>query len=150
MQPNLAVDPGLVYDLSITDYLNFICASDHDRNLLRFFFNQSSYTCPETFNIENYNYPSITVTNRGMNPLNVTRTVTNVGSPGTYVVETHAPEEFNVLVRPSSLSFETVGEKKSFKVILQATGYPSHGFPIFGNLTWTDGKHRVTSPIVVL
>ncbi|KAJ1386920.1 Peptidase S8/S53 domain [Sesbania bispinosa] len=149
IRPNLAMDPGLVYNLSTIDYLNFICASGHDQNILKFF-NHSSFTCPESYNIENFNYASITVTNRGMNPINVTRTVTNVGPPSTYIVETHSPKEFKVLVQPSSLTFMTIREKKTFQVILQAISWPPHGFPIFGNLTWTNGKHRVTSPIVVL
>ncbi|XP_045832024.1 subtilisin-like protease Glyma18g48580 [Trifolium pratense] len=149
IQPNLAMDPGLVYDLTTTDYLNFICASGHNQNLLKFF-NNNSYTCPESYNIENLNYPSITVTNRGLNPINVTRTVTNVGSPSTYIVETGQLEEFKVHVQPSSLTFKKIGEKKTFQVIMEAIGWPHHGFPVFGKLTWTNGKRKVTSPIVVL
>ncbi|KAK7394579.1 hypothetical protein VNO78_15111 [Psophocarpus tetragonolobus] len=30
VRPDLAVDPGLVYDLGLTDYLNFLCASGYD------------------------------------------------------------------------------------------------------------------------
>lgn len=143
------MDPGLVYDLTTSDYLDFICASDHDHNVLQFF-NYSSYTCPESYNIENLNYPSITVTNRGTNPINVTRTVTNVGSPSTYVVLTQPLEDFKVNVQPRSLTFKKIGEKKSFHVILEATRMPRNGFPIFGKLTWTNGKNRVTSPIIVM
>ncbi|RHN57338.1 putative tripeptidyl-peptidase II [Medicago truncatula] len=149
IQPNLAMDPGLVYDISTTDYLNFICVFGHNHNLLKFF-NYNSYICPEFYNIENLNYPSITVYNRGPNLINVTRTVTNVGSPSTYVVEIQQLEEFKVHVQPSSLTFKEIGEKKTFQVILEAIGMPPHGFPVFGKLTWTNGNHRVTSPIVVL
>ncbi|KAE9596247.1 hypothetical protein Lal_00048755 [Lupinus albus] len=151
IQPNLAIDPGLVYDLSTTDYLNFLCASGYSRALLKLFANlKLSYTCPKSYNIEDFNYPSITVTHRQTNPINVTRTVTNVGPPSTYNVKTHILEGFNVLVQPSSLTFKNTGEKKTFQLILQPRGVPRHGFPIFGNLSWTDGKHRVTSPIIVL
>ncbi|XP_014504298.1 subtilisin-like protease Glyma18g48580 [Vigna radiata var. radiata] len=150
IQPNHAMDPGLVYDMRKRDYLNFICAHDHSQNFLRYF-SSISYNCPESYNIENLNYPSITVANRGLNPINVTRTVTNVGTPtSTYVVKANITEGFKVLVQPSSLSFKTIGEKKTFRVILQATSWPSNGFPVFGNLSWTDGNHTVTSPIVVL
>ncbi|XP_020202601.1 subtilisin-like protease Glyma18g48580 [Cajanus cajan] len=150
IRPNLAMDPGLVYDMRTRDYLNFICAHDHNQYLLKYF-NRSSYNCPKSYNIENLNYPSITVANRGMNPINVTRTVTNVGTPtSTYVVRANVSDGFEVVVRPSSLTFKTIGEKKSFRVILLATSVPSHGFPVFGNLSWTDGNHTVTSPIVVL
>ncbi|KAL2316998.1 hypothetical protein Fmac_030874 [Flemingia macrophylla] len=150
IRPNLAMEPGLVYDMRTRDYLNFICAHDHNQYLLKYF-NRSSYTCPKSYSIENLNYPSITVANRGMNPINVTRTVTNVGTATSkYVVSANVSDGFNVFVRPSSLTFKTIGEKKSFRVIFLATSAPSHGFPVFGNLSWTDGKHTVTSPIVVL
>ncbi|RDY01852.1 Subtilisin-like protease, partial [Mucuna pruriens] len=150
IQPNLAMDPGLVYDMRTRDYLNFICAHENNQFLLKYF-NHNSYNCPKSYNIENLNYPSITVANRGMNPINVSRTVTNVGTPtSTYVVRANVLEGFKVLVHPSSLTFNTIGEKKRFRVILHATSVPSHGFPVFGNLSWTDGNHTVTSPIIVL
>ncbi|XP_027329514.1 subtilisin-like protease Glyma18g48580 [Abrus precatorius] len=151
IQPNLAIDPGLVYDLSTNDYSNFLCASGYDQALLKLFANlKLSYTCPKSFKIEDFNYPSITVHHPGSNIVNVTRTVTNVGPPSTYVVNTHGPKGIKVVVLPSSLSFKRSGEKKRFQVILQATSVTTRGFPLFGNFSWTDGKHRVTSPIVVL
>ncbi|KAK7320538.1 hypothetical protein VNO77_30097 [Canavalia gladiata] len=60
------------------------------------------------------------------------------------------PEGIEVSVQPSSLTFTKTGEKKRFQVILKKIGMPPHGFPSFGNLSWTDGNRRVTSPIVVL
>lgn len=151
IQPNLAIDPGLVYDLSTIDYLNFLCASGYTQALLKLFGSLNfSYTCPKSYRIEDFNYPAITVHHPGSKPINVTRTVTNVGPPGTYVVNTHGPKGIKVIVQPSSLSFKKIGEKKKFQVIVQAIGVPRQGFPLFGNLSWTDGTHRVTSPIVVL
>ena len=82
-------------------------------------------------------------------PINVIRVVTNVGPPGTYVVNAHGPRGIKVRVLPTSLTFKRTGEKKRFQVILQAIAVP-HGLPLFGKLTWTDGKHNVTSPITVL
>ncbi|CAI8583085.1 unnamed protein product [Vicia faba] len=149
IQPNLAMDPGLVYDLNTTDYLNFICTSTHNQNLLKFF-NKTSFTCPEYYNIEDLNYPSITVYNRGLNTINITRTVTNVGPPSTYVAQVQHPEEVKVNVQPSPLTFTEIGEKKTFQVILEVTGVPPSGFPVFGNLRWTNGNHIVSSPIVIL
>lgn len=85
----------------------------------------------------------------GSKTISVTRTVTNVGPPSTYVVNTHGPKGIKVLVKPCSLTFKRTGEKKKFQVILQPIG-ARHGLPLFGNLSWTDGRHRVTSPVVVL
>ncbi|KAE9606223.1 putative tripeptidyl-peptidase II [Lupinus albus] len=148
IQPNLAMDPGLIYDLGRIDYLNFLCASGYEKGLK--LFTHHSYTCPKYYNLEDFNYPSITVSYRGTQPINVTRTVTNVGSPTTYVVKSHMLEGFKVVVEPISLTFKKIGQKKTFRVILLGNDVPLHAFPIFGNLSWTDGKHKVTSPIVVL
>eukprot|EP00256_Glycine_max_P023385 XP_003545195.2 subtilisin-like protease Glyma18g48580 [Glycine max] len=150
IQPNLAIDPGLVYDLRTSDYLNFLCASGYNQALLNLFAKlKFPYTCPKSYRIEDFNYPSITVRHSGSKTISVTRTVTNVGPPSTYVVNTHGPKGIKVLVQPCSLTFKRTGEKKKFQVILQPIG-ARHGLPLFGNLSWTDGRHRVTSPVVVL
>ncbi|CAJ1971131.1 unnamed protein product [Sphenostylis stenocarpa] len=150
VQPNLAIDPGLVYDLGTTDYLNFLCASGYTQALLKLFGNfKTSYKCPKSYRIEDLNYPSITVHHPASKPIYVTRIVTNVGPPATYVVNVHGPRGIKVRVQPPSLTFKKTGEKKRFQVILQAITVP-RGFPSFGNLAWTDGKHNVTSPITVL
>nr|KYP39986.1 Subtilisin-like protease [Cajanus cajan] len=151
VQPNHIIHPGLVYNLSTTDYLNFLCASGYNQALLKLFGSlKFSYTCPKHYRIEDFNYPSISVHHPGSKSVNVTRTVTNVGPPSTYVVKVHGPKGIKVIVQPSSLTFKKTGEKKKFQVILQPIGVPRHEFPLFGNLSWTDGNHRVTSPIVVL
>ncbi|CAJ2653657.1 unnamed protein product [Trifolium pratense] len=69
------------------------------------------------------------MTNRGLNTINVTRTVTNDRSPSTYIVETLQLDEFKVLVQPSSLTFKKIGEKKTSQVTMEAIGWPPHGFP---------------------
>ena len=91
IQPNLAMDPGLVYDLHTVDYLNLFCASGYDQGLIRMFNNGKPYTCPMSYNMTEFNYPSITLPNLGANPVTFTRTVKNVGPPSTYFVGTQAP-----------------------------------------------------------
>ncbi|KAL2317000.1 hypothetical protein Fmac_030876 [Flemingia macrophylla] len=151
IQPNSSLHPGLVYDLSTRDYLNFLCALDYVQALLKLLGSlNSSYTCPKSFRIEDLNYPSITVLPPVSKPVIVTRTVTNVGPPSTYVVNTHWSKGIKVIVQPSSLTFKKTGEKKKFQVILKTIGVSRREFPSFGSLSWTDGRHRVTSPIVVL
>nr|KYP39984.1 Subtilisin-like protease [Cajanus cajan] len=150
VRPDLAMHPGLVYDLNTKDYLNFLCASNYDQDLLKYFSSSNvPYTCPKSYRIQDFNYPSITVHHPGSRPVVVTRTVTNVGPPSTYVVNTHWPKGIKVFVQPSSLTFKKTGEKKKFQVILKPMGVAA-GHPLFGNLSWTDGNHTVTSPIVVL
>ncbi|XP_058733997.1 subtilisin-like protease SBT5.4 [Vicia villosa] len=151
VRPNLAVDPGLIYDLNVTDYLNYLCGRGYNSSQLKVFYGKP-YTCPKSFSLVDFNYPSITVVNfKTKRSLNVTRTVTNVGSPSEYRVEIQAPSQFVVTVQPEILRFTHKGEKKEFKVTL--TMKPGSKYPpfyyAFGELIWTDGKHRVVSPLSI-
>ncbi|KAK4275255.1 hypothetical protein QN277_018370 [Acacia crassicarpa] len=149
IQPDLAMDPGLVYDLNTDDYLNFLCAHDYNQTQIMLF-SKSPYSCPEFFTIADFNYPSISVPNlAGYQSVTVTRTLTNVGDLGTYSVHVKAPHAVHVLVEPSLLKFEKAGEKKTFKVILKWIGEDDISDYVFGEIMWSDGKHKVKSPIVV-
>ena len=148
VQPELAMDPGLVYDISIVDYLNFLCASGYDRKLIAALNSNKNFICSGSHRVTDLNYPSITLPNLGLDAENVTRTVTNVGPPSTYVANAYLPG-FKTVVVPNSLTFKKIGEKKSFRVIVQATSVTQLGNYQFGELRWTNGKHIVRSPIVV-
>ncbi|KAL9457245.1 hypothetical protein AB3S75_006316 [Citrus x aurantiifolia] len=150
VQPNLAMDPGLVYDLTVNDYLNFLCALGYNQNVISLFSTNCSYTCPKNaISLVNFNYPSITVPKlSGL--ITVTRRVKNVGSPGTYQARVKTPEGVSVTIAPKSLKFINVGEEKSFKVIIKAKNASVTKDYAFGELIWSDEKqHRVRSPIVV-
>ncbi|XP_057435892.1 subtilisin-like protease Glyma18g48580 [Lotus japonicus] len=147
VQPNSAIDPGLVYDLSIVDYLNFLCASGYDQQTISVL-NNKTFTCSGSHSITDFNYPSITLPNIMSSVVNVTRTVTNVGPPSTYFANVQLPGH-KIVVVPNSLSFKKIGEKKTFQVIVQATSVTRRRKYIFGDLRWTNGRHIVRSPITV-
>ncbi|GAV74779.1 Peptidase_S8 domain-containing protein/PA domain-containing protein/Inhibitor_I9 domain-containing protein, partial [Cephalotus follicularis] len=148
VRPNRAMDPGLVYDLTVDDYLNFLCAHGYNKSQINLF-SGKPYVCPKSFILENFNYPSITIP--GFNrTATVSRTVKNVGSPGTYVASIKAPKGIVVSVSPASLKFEKIGEEKTFDVIFRADSrFKSDSDFVFGHLLWSDGKHYVRSPLVV-
>ncbi|KAJ7947949.1 Subtilisin-like protease [Quillaja saponaria] len=148
VQPNLAMNPGLVYDLTSVDYMNFLCARGYNPKQLKFFFNKP-YHCPKSYNLADFNYPSITVPDLHKEIVNVTRIVTNVGSPGTYKVQVNAPAGVLASVEPSFLTFKKLGEKKKFMVSFKAKVNGKPADYAFGDLVWSDGKHNVRSPIVV-
>ncbi|KAF7815678.1 subtilisin-like protease [Senna tora] len=150
VRPDLAIDPGLVYDLKPSDYLDFLCGSGYEETLVASFNHEKHYKCPKSYRIEDFNYPTITVSNPGATPITVTRTVTNVGPPSTYSVNVIAPIGVNVVVQPKVLKFSKTLQKKTFRVVLKTMGLSQSGNTTFGELSWTDGKHRVRSPIVVL
>ncbi|KAG9448785.1 hypothetical protein H6P81_008750 [Aristolochia fimbriata] len=147
IRPNRAQDPGLVYDLSTEDYLAFLCNLGYNSSQMAAF--SDEYRCPQKFSVLDLNYPSITVPNL-VKPITITRTLKNVGSPGTYKVRVHRPRGVSASVEPESLTFEKVGEVKSYKVTL-ARKYDKiiRGDYVYGRITWSDGVHYVRSPIVV-
>ncbi|XP_058763582.1 subtilisin-like protease SBT5.4 [Vicia villosa] len=153
VQPNRAVDPGLVYDLNITDYMNYLCNRAYKGSHLSVFY-RKPYTCPKSFSLVDFNYPTITIPNLKIGQsLNVTRTLTNVGPPSTYVVRIAAAREVLVSVEPNVLNFKEKGEKREFRVSLSlrplTTNNNSTGDYVFGRLDWTDGKHHVRSSIAI-
>ncbi|XAR56343.1 Tripeptidyl-peptidase II [Bertholletia excelsa] len=148
LQPNRAMNPGLVYDLTIKDYLKFLCGLGYNQTHIRIFSN-GPFRCPKSINLADFNYPSITV-HKLKGSITLTRKVKNVGSPGTYIAHVEKPLGVSVSVKPRSLRFERVGEEKSFKVILKVAEEANKARNyVFGKLTWSDGKHYVNSPIVV-
>nr|XP_010942695.1 subtilisin-like protease SBT5.3 [Elaeis guineensis] len=147
IRPNRAMDPGLVFDLNFTDYLSFLCAFGYNSTQLAQF--KKGYQCPTTpMNLEDLNYPSIAAPNV-TRTLTVTRTMKNVGSPGTYKVRVEPPYGITVTVKPEILKFDKVGEEKVFEVTLKSQeGSIGRGYQ-FGRLIWSDGKHYVRIPLVV-
>ncbi|KAL7129247.1 hypothetical protein ABFS83_13G052500 [Erythranthe nasuta] len=148
IQPNRAMDPGLVYDLSADDYLNFLCALGYNATQIQQFSKKSqTYKCRDPISLIDFNYPSITVPSL-KGTVTVSRKVKNVGSPGTYKARVRSPRGISIRVEPDSLKFEKEGEEKGFRVTLKAKKSGVRDY-VFGQLTWSDGKHYVRSPIVV-
>nr|CAB3470833.1 unnamed protein product [Digitaria exilis] len=149
--PNRALDPGLVYDMTIVDYLDFLCALGYNATAMEVF-NKGSFVCPSAaMSLHDLNYPSITA--HGLHAGTTTmvrRRVKNVGLPGTYTAAVvKEPEGVHVAVTPAMLVFKEAGEEKEFDVSFTVkdtalvTGYT------FGALVWSDGSHQVRSPLVV-
>lgn len=155
LRPNRAMDPGLVYDMSTEDYLDFLCALGYNQTMIHRFTDEP-HMCRDSLSLLDVNYPSFSVPNfTGTASLN--RRLKNVGSPGTYRAVVHHPLGVAVSVEPSRLTFDKVGDEREFRVTLRA----HRRIPVlvaaanatkeyaFGGLTWTDGNHFVRSPIVV-
>lgn len=147
VQPNTAMDPGLVYDTTIDDYLNSLCALGYNETQISVL-SEGPYQCNKNFSLLNLNYPSITVPNL-KGTVTVTRTLKNVGSPATYIAHVQHPNGVTISVKPNMLKFNHVGEEKSFKVKLKVKQGKTTNAYVFGKLIWSDGKHYVRSPIVV-
>ncbi len=140
IDPNKAVDPGLVYDAGKLDYDAYQCKVN--RASVTTADCAASGTLGETYNL---NLPSITV-GAVVGSVTVTRTVTNVGSASaTYTATAPVLTGFTAVVTPSTFTLAP-GAKQTFTVKLTAAGAVENVWS-FGALTWTDGTHVVRSPV---
>ncbi|XP_042005610.1 subtilisin-like protease SBT5.6 [Salvia splendens] len=147
IQPSLAADPGLVYDASYGDYLLFLCASSGNRL-------DPSFHCPDDDDdvpsASHFNYPSLAIDDLEDGRMRVARVVTNVGpARSTYTVTINQPPGYTVKIAPAVLRFSAVGERQMFNITVTAGGGAVENVYAFGSFVWSDGIHRVRSPIAV-
>ncbi|XP_057444733.1 subtilisin-like protease SBT1.7 [Lotus japonicus] len=148
VDPIPALNPGLIYDLTADDHLNFLCSLNYTPEMIEVVAKRK-YVCDGK--IHYFNYPSFAVIfEAGDNGTQVKqmRTLTNVGATGTYKVsvQTNIPG-IKIRVEPEVLSFG-VKEKKSYTVTFNASGVKPQKTPGFGRLEWFNGKNVVRSPIL--
>ncbi|KAJ4812525.1 Subtilisin-like protease [Rhynchospora pubera] len=153
VDPPRAIDPGLVYDITVDDYLDFLCALNYTQFMIATVAKRANYTCDakKSYAVSYLNYPSFSVVfGNGTTMVKHTRTLTNVGGAGTYKVNTltSGAGDVKVAVNPSELNFKKSGEQQSYTVTFTSSTMPS-GSTEFGRLVWSDGKHVVASPIAI-
>ncbi|KAH6781100.1 hypothetical protein C2S52_012337 [Perilla frutescens var. hirtella] len=152
VDPNRALDPGLIYDATPQDYVDLLCSMNFTQNQIKTI-TRSSYTCSSPS--ADLNYPSfITLYSNGTTygiVQEFRRTVTNVGSDtATYKVRVDAPVGSTVTVYPTTLQFGNKYEKLSYNLTINYKANTT-GAITFGSITWVEqnGGHTVRSPIVV-
>jgi subtilisin family serine protease len=144
IQPNSAMDPGLVFDAGWNDWLAFLCGTTTG---------VSASTCNALSGLgysldpRDLNVASIAIGGM-LASQTVTRKVTNVGSTGaTYTASYTGMTGFDVSIEPSSLTLAP-GERGSFEVTFTSTDASFNTYT-GGQLTWSDGTHTVRIPMVV-
>lgn len=147
-RPVKAADPGLVYDASYTDYLLYLCS-------IGVKIVDKSFKCPKNPPSGlDLNYPSLAVS-KLKGTVTVKRTVTNVGNPNSvYFFSSKPPLGISVEASPNILSFDHVGQKKSFTITVEARSETLESKNnstdyAFGWYSWLDGIYVVRSPIAV-
>jgi hypothetical protein len=149
VNPELAVDPGLVYDLHADDYLPYLCGLGiGDDGATEIAHRPVACATLKPTTEAELNYPSLVV-NLLAHPITVSRTVTNVGKPkSVYTAVVDMPKDVSVTVQPPMLRFTEANEKQSFTVTVRWAGQPTVA-GAEGNLKWVSEDHIVRSPIVV-
>ncbi|KAG6549557.1 hypothetical protein Mapa_008938 [Marchantia paleacea] len=117
IQPTKALQPGLIYDITVQEYVLFLCrmgytTPDINSYAPNFRTCPSSKELPELFDL---NYPSIAISQL-KKYLRLNRRVKNVGpSPKTsYRAVVQAPPGIEVKIVPSLLQFNALNETLSF------------------------------------
>lgn len=150
INPNKARDPGLVYDMGMEDYVHYLCAMNYGSTAINQLLGKITTLCPqkEQLNIQDLNLPSIVIPSL-KNSTIVKRTVSNVGPLfSTYKIIIEPPQGIRIQVNPDILVFNSVVKKISFTITAETRYMVNTGY-YFGSFTWTDGKHKVRSPISV-
>ncbi|XP_057435083.1 CO(2)-response secreted protease [Lotus japonicus] len=157
MTTSASFQPGLVYETSTTDYLNYLCYIGLNVTTIKVISRTvpDSFTCPQDSSadhVSNINYPSIAITNfNGKGAINVSRTVTNVGEEDETVYSpiVDAPSGVNIKLIPEKLQFTKSSKKLSYQVIFSLTSSTSLKEDLFGSIAWSNGKYIVRSPFVL-
>ncbi|XP_055808490.1 subtilisin-like protease SBT3 [Solanum dulcamara] len=155
VDPNRAVDPGLIYDATPQDYVNLLCSMNLTEKQFKTIARSSAkHNCANPS--DDINYPSfiaLYIPNGDYTWLEqkFRRTVTNVG-PGAakYKVKVKAPKNSTVSISPQTLVFEKKNQKQDYTLTIRYKGIAIDQAQS-GSITWVEenGHHTVRSPIVV-
>ncbi|TVU28786.1 hypothetical protein EJB05_20319, partial [Eragrostis curvula] len=154
VNPTKALSPGLVYNLSATDYIPYLCGlgyNDHEINSIIHPLPPVSCKQMPVVEQKDLNYPSITVfLNQEPYGVNVSRAVTNVGrGKAVYVAKVEVPSTLSVTVTPGTLRFKKVNQVKPFTVTIRSVVGKMKPGIFEGQLQWISGNNVVRSPILV-
>jgi len=152
INPNRALDPGLVYDIGVQDYINLLCALNFTQRNITAITRSSFNDCSKPS--LDLNYPSFIAFSNAHNSSRTTnefhRTVTNVGEKRTTYFASITPiKGFRVTVIPNKLVFKKKNEKISYRLKIEGPRMTQKNKVAFGYLSWRNRKHVVRSPIVV-
>ncbi|RZC66538.1 hypothetical protein C5167_010225 [Papaver somniferum] len=148
VNPNKALDPGLVYDMGILDHVHFLCSMGYNNSIISLM-TKHPVMCSKASKLQtNLNLPSIFIPELRKSSV-VWRTVTNVGPVNSvYTASVKAPPGVKLQVTPSVLSFNSTTTKLKFKVCFQSK-LTIQGRYAFGSLSWKNALHVVRIPLIV-
>lgn len=152
INPNRALDPGLVYDAGPDDYIKLMCAMNYTTAQIKTVAHPSAPVDCAGASLD-LNYPSFIAFFNTTGERRFARAVTNVGDgPARYSATVEGLNGLQVSVVPNRLLFAGKHEKQRYTVVIRVRGEQIvPNLVLHGSLTWVDdtGKYTVRSPIVV-
>ncbi|XP_061361702.1 subtilisin-like protease SBT1.8 [Gastrolobium bilobum] len=150
VNPLKALSPGLVYDASTQDYIAFLCSLDYNPQHLQLIVKRPQVNCSMKFTDPGeLNYPSFSVVFGSNRVARYTRTLTNVGPPGSvYDVAVNGPSMVGITVNPTRLVFREVGERQTYTVSFESKRDVDDSVTSeFGSIMWSNEQSQVRSPV---
>ncbi|PON42841.1 Subtilase [Parasponia andersonii] len=158
IDPTKAVHPGLVYDLSMSSYIRFLCKEGYNGTTIALLLGgKKRYDCSNfrpAQGTDGLNYPTMHIHLKNPNSTVSAvfhRTVTHVGyQSAVYKANVVSPKGLFVKVLPGSLNFTQSRQKRSFKVAVKGSALLNGTSFLSAMLEWNDShKHIVRSYILV-
>lgn len=162
VQPQMAYDPGLVYDIQISDYINFLCTLNYNQSELMSIV-RGPISCSKVEGGPGaLNYPSFSLVfdgkkkgSDGVRVLNRTlMSVVELPENFSVRVVNSRPDKVAITVKPERLVFNKMYEKQSYSVEFRSlntstgngtsSGDANRGF---GYVIWESDYHIVKSPV---
>ncbi|XP_062213838.1 subtilisin-like protease SBT3.18 [Phragmites australis] len=155
VDPLRALDPGLVYDAGASDHVLFLCSLGYTAEQIRQMVLPSpalDTSCPgDAATHADLNYPAVVLADLNAT-VTVRRTVTNVGAnrDAVYRATVVSPQGARAAVWPQALTFSAYHDNNRASYYVTVTPAKlSRGRFDFGEIVWSDGYHRVRTPLVI-
>ncbi|WCJ34340.1 Subtilisin-like protease SBT4.15 [Euphorbia peplus] len=157
INPKGAVHPGLVYDITLSSYLRFLCKEGYNSTTIgKLIGGKQKFSCSDfkpAEGTDGLNYPSmhtqISATSSKFTAV-FHRIVTEVGfGNSVYKATVETPKHISIKVIPDTLNFTKLHQKKNFKVLVKGGPLPTGTNVVSAMLRWSDSRHTVNTPIVI-
>lgn len=160
INPQMAANPGLIYDANVSDYINFLCSLNYTVEQMKPYAERSNPCSGHPGSPGDLNYPSFSVVfKHHIYVQELKRTLTNVGEvlPEMYRVRIANPraDKVTITVGPRNLTFSKLHEKQSYTIKFERTYIADNSSSltdqmVFGFISWESDQHIVGSPIAVM
>ncbi|KAD3641880.1 hypothetical protein E3N88_31104 [Mikania micrantha] len=154
VNPQKALEPGLVFDIQPDDYIPYLCGLGYNQGQIEKIV-KKKVSCAKKIEEAELNYPSFAVSLKRGESKTYARTVTNVGSPySSYDIKDYSvPKGVSIKVGLRNddqvLSFNTLQQKQTYEVTFSRDIEDKEKGPYGqGHMTWISdsGKYTVRTP----